>query len=105
MSIIIKDIRKNSSEIIRVEVSEFQGNDLINIRIWYSTINPDTGELLFKPTPKGVALQLSEFAELQDAINRLANYINDKKTGNIPEQFPESIVYKKEEAKEETKSN
>ena len=100
MGIIIKDIKKNSGEIIRVEISEFQGKDLINIRIWYSTMNPDTGEPIFKPTPKGVALQVSEFAELKDAINRLENYINDKKTGDVPEQFPESIIYEEETQKE-----
>ena len=89
MGVIIKDIKKNSSEIIRVEVSEFQGKELISIRIWYSSIDP-SGEFIYKPTQKGIALQISEFAELQDAINKLANYVNDRNTGNIPEQFSES---------------
>jgi len=106
MSVIIKDIRKNNSEIIRVEVSEFQGKELINIRIWFSSMDQNNGELIFKPTQKGVALSLSEFAELEDAIKKLANYINDRNTGNVPEQFPESmdlLEETKEEVKKETK--
>ena len=97
MGVIIKDIKKNNNEIIRVEVSEFQEKELINIRIWFQAMDQNTGEVIFKPTQKGVALQLSEFAELQDAVNRLANYIKDKDTGNMPEQFSG------EKAKEETK--
>jgi hypothetical protein len=96
MAVIIKDIKKNNSEIIRIEVSEFQGKELISIRIWYSDIDSYSGELIYKPSPKGVALNISEFAELQDGINKLANYVNDKKTGNIPEQFTESIDDEKE---------
>jgi len=97
MGVIIKDIKKNNNEIIRVEVSEFQEKELINIRIWFQAMDQNTGEFIFKPTQKGVALQLSEFAELQDAVNRLANYIKDKDTGNMPEQFSG------EKVKEETK--
>ena len=91
MSVIIKDIQKsskNNNEIIRVDVSDFKGMELIGIRIWYSTL--ENGEYVYKPTQKGVTFQLSEFSELQDAINRLANYINDRDTGSIPEQFTES---------------
>ena len=104
MSIIIKDIKKsskNDNEIIRVDVSEFRGQELIGIRIWYSAI--ENGEFVYRPTQKGVTLQLSEFAELQDAVDKLANYISDKNTGNIPEQFSESTV--SEEAKETVKKS
>ena len=93
MGVIIKDIKKNNSEVIRIEVSEFQEQEYINIRIWFSTMDQNTGEYVYKPTQKGVALRLSEFAELQDGVNRLANYINDRNTGNMPEQFSESMVY------------
>jgi hypothetical protein len=86
MSIIIKDIKKNNNEIIRIEVSEFKGRDLINIRIWYQSIDPNSGELIFKPTQKGVTINIAEFEELKDGIEKLGNYLNDQLTGKSPEQ-------------------
>ena len=86
MSVIIKDIKKNNNEIIRIEVSEFKGRDLINIRIWYQSIEGGSGELVFKPTQKGVTLNISEFEELKDGVDKLGNYIQDKVTGNKPKQ-------------------
>lgn len=77
MSVIIKDIKKNNNEIIRIEVSEFKGRELINIRIWYQSIN-ETGEMVYKPTPKGITLNINEFDELKEAIEKLGNYISDK---------------------------
>jgi hypothetical protein len=86
MSVIIKDIKKNNNEIIRIEVSEFKGRDLINIRIWYQSIDGGNGELVFKPTQKGVTLNISEFEELKDGVEKLGNYIQDQLTGNKPKQ-------------------
>lgn len=86
MSVIIKDIKKNNNEIIRIEVSEFKGRDLINIRIWYQTIDSGSGDLVFKPTQKGVTLNISEFEELKDGVDKLGNYIKDQLSGKKPEQ-------------------
>ena len=102
MGVTIKDIKKNNkndNEIIRIDVSEFQGKEYISIRIWYSTVV--NGEFVYKPTQKGVSLPISEFSELQDAVNRLENYINDKNTGSMPEQFSEPSC--EEEVKEGNK--
>jgi hypothetical protein len=102
MSVIIKDIKKNNNEIIRVEVSEFKGRDLINIRIWYQTIDSASGDLIYKPTQKGVTLNIAEFEELKDGVDKLGNYIKDQLSGQKPEQLGEdaSAVEKKETAKE-----
>jgi hypothetical protein len=86
MSIIIKDIQRNSNEIIRIEVSEFKGRELINVRIWYQAIDSASGDVVYKPTQKGVTLNINEFAELKDGIDKLDNYIKDKNTGSHPEQ-------------------
>lgn len=77
MSDIIKDIQKNSKEIIRVEVSEFKGMQLINLRIWFQTIDA-SGNITYKPSQKGVTLNITQFNELKDAIERLSVYIEDK---------------------------
>ena len=82
MSTIIKDIQRNNNEIIRVEVSEYKGNDLINLRIWFQAIN-DNGDVTYKPTQKGVTLNLSKYKELKEAIDKLGEYINDKEEGKL----------------------
>lgn len=86
MSVIIKDIKKNNNEIIRIEVSEYKGRELINIRIWYQAIDSASGDLVFKPTQKGVTLNISEFEELRDGVEKLGNYINDQLSGKKPDQ-------------------
>lgn len=85
MSILIKDIQRNSKEIIRIEVSEFKGRELINIRIWFQSIDGD-GNVIYKPTQKGVALNIKEFQELKDGILRLEEYIQDQQKGSVPDQ-------------------
>jgi len=86
MSVIIKDIKKNNNEIIRIEVSEFKGQDLINIRIWYLSHDYNSGDAVYKPTQKGVTLNISEYNELKDGIEKLGNYLVDMKSGKKPEQ-------------------
>ncbi|MCU0822741.1 MAG: transcriptional coactivator p15/PC4 family protein [Spirochaetes bacterium] len=82
MSTIIKDIQRNNNEIIRIEISEFKGNELINLRIWYQAID-ENGNVIYKPTQKGVALNINKYDELKEAINKVEEYINDKKAGLI----------------------
>jgi hypothetical protein len=101
MSVVIKDIKKNNNEIIRIEVSEYKGRELINIRIWYQTIDNASGEMVFKPTQKGVTLNIAEFEELKDGVEKLGNYIHDQLTGSQPVQLNEAK--QKEEKSEKTK--
>jgi predicted transcriptional regulator len=82
MSVIIKDIAKANNEIIRIEISEFKGKELINIRIWYQSID-NNGNVEYKPTQKGVAINVSQFNELRDGIEKINNYLKDKESGTI----------------------
>lgn len=84
MSNIIKDIQRNNSEIIRIEVSEYKGNELINLRIWYQAID-DKGDVTYKPTQKGVTLNISKYQELKEAVDKLGEYIDDKAQGKLEE--------------------
>lgn len=86
MSAIIKDIQKNNREIIRIEVSEFKGKELINIRIWYQAIDND-GNIVYNPTQKGITVSLSQYDELRDGIDRIGQYIKD--TGGDANQIDE----------------
>ncbi len=61
---IIKDIDKGKGEIIRVEISEFKGKKLLNLRVWYTDTN---GE--YKPTQKGIAIPPELYEQVKEAIN------------------------------------
>jgi hypothetical protein len=101
MSVIIKDIKKNNNEIIRIEVSEFKGRELINVRIWYQAIDSASGDLVFKPTQKGITLNIAEFEELKDGVEKLGNYIQDQLTGKKPKQPGEESADKEKKVKKE----
>lgn len=103
MSVIIKDIKKNNNEIIRIEVSEFKGRELINVRIWYQTIDSASGDLVYKPTQKGITLNIAEFEELKDGVEKLGNYIQDQLTGNKPKQPGEDSGKQEQKNKTEKK--
>lgn len=91
MGVIIHDIERNNNEIIRIEVSEFKGNELINIRTWYQSMDKSSGDVVYKPTQKGVTLNIAKFNELKEAVEKLGNYINDRESGNRPEQEQEKL--------------
>lgn len=84
MSVIIKDIEKNEREIIRFDISEFKGKEYINIRIWFKAID-GRGDVVYKPSQKGVALNIDEFKELKDAITKVEMYLEDKNNGVVPD--------------------
>jgi hypothetical protein len=82
MGIVLKEIGKNGKDIIRIEVSEFKGKELINIRIWYPEVDHKKGSIEYKPSQKGISFSINRFNELKDAINRLENYLRDKNNTN-----------------------
>ncbi|MBN2402416.1 MAG: transcriptional coactivator p15/PC4 family protein [Spirochaetes bacterium] len=84
MGAIIKDIEKNSKEIIRIDISEFKGQELINLRIWFQAFDGN-GNMIYKPTQKGIAINISKYDELKEGIEKIGEYIHDKKTGFKPE--------------------
>ncbi len=61
---VIQDIDKGSGEIIRVEISEFKGQQYLNIRVWYMDKNTEE----YRPTQKGVTIRPDLFASLKEAI-------------------------------------
>ncbi|NOQ22252.1 MAG: transcriptional regulator [Candidatus Aegiribacteria sp.] len=59
----IKDIEKGE-DMIRIELSEFKGNQYIGARIYYMD---DKGD--WKPTRKGLTLVPEVMVQVRDAIN------------------------------------
>lgn len=64
MKQIICDIPKNAREVIRVELDEYEGHQLVAARIWYS----DDGGL--KPTRKGLSVSVKHLTALREAIEK-----------------------------------
>ena len=58
---------KNKYQDVKVRLSEYQGNDVIDIRIW---TQPPQGEEKV-PTGKGVNVNVRLFPELKKAIEKL----------------------------------
>ncbi len=59
----VKDIEKGQ-DMIRVELSEFKGNQYIGARIYYMD---DRGD--WKPTKKGLTLTPEVMIQVRDALN------------------------------------
>lgn len=67
---------KNKYQDVKVRISEYQGNDVIDIRIW--TQPPQGDEKV--PTGKGININVKLFPHLKAAIEKLEK---DLKEGNL----------------------
>jgi hypothetical protein len=67
-------IKKNSRESIVISQTEFKGNDLVDMRIFFT--NKD-GEL--SPTKKGLSIRLEKLDELVATLSALSQDINRAK--------------------------
>ena len=64
MKAVIRDIEKNSREVVRVAIDEFNGRPLVAIRQWF---RPDSGDEL-RPTAKGINVSVKHLPELAAAL-------------------------------------
>ena len=64
---------KNKYQEIRVRISEFQGNDVIDMRIW---TQPPQGEEKV-PTGKGININVRLFPKLKEAVEKLEKDLKD----------------------------
>ncbi len=64
MQKMVKTFQKNKFQEVRVGITEFRNNDLIDIRVW--TDSPSSEERV--PTAKGVSINVSHFTELKEAV-------------------------------------
>ena len=60
-------IRKNGSEEIRVELTQFNGHDLINIRVWTDPRNGGSERI---PTKAGIACRVALLPEIIAALQQ-----------------------------------
>tara|TARA_Y100000588_G_C13349409_1_gene541712 strand:- start:19 stop:318 length:300 start_codon:yes stop_codon:yes gene_type:complete len=67
--VLIHSIEKRKTEQVRISLSEYSGNEYIDIRSFYL----DRGSSEFKPTRRGVTLPTSAFPELLQGVIELGN--------------------------------
>ena len=75
MQKVVRAIQKNKFQEVRVSISEFKGNDLIDIRVWNAVKDSDEKS----PTAKGVSLNVSLYPELKEAVLALEQELKDNK--------------------------
>lgn len=64
---------KNKYQDVKVRISEYQGNDVIDIRIW--TQPPQGDEKV--PTGKGININVKLFPELKAAVEKLEKELKE----------------------------
>ncbi|MDD2866679.1 MAG: transcriptional coactivator p15/PC4 family protein [Candidatus Omnitrophota bacterium] len=67
MEKVVKTFEKNKFQEIRIGITQYQGNDLIDLRIW--ALNQGGQEKV--PTAKGISLNVKLFPHLKEAVELL----------------------------------
>lgn len=63
---IISEFKKNAVEIVKTEITEYQGQRYLNIRIWFDA--SDKGKPEWRPSQKGITLNINLFEDLKAAV-------------------------------------
>ncbi|MFC1549148.1 transcriptional coactivator p15/PC4 family protein [Candidatus Omnitrophota bacterium] len=64
---------KNKYQDVKIRISEYQGNDVIDIRIW---TQPPQGDDKV-PTGKGININVRLFSKLKEAVEKLEKELKD----------------------------
>lgn len=72
----VKTFEKNKFQEIRVGITEYEGNDLIDIRTW--TLPKDAQDKI--PTGKGISINVKLYPQLKEAVLALEKELKD---GNL----------------------
>jgi len=91
MDKLIGQFEKNSREEIRVQLREFKGHQLLDIRIFYFTA--DGGEP--KPSPKGISMSIKLLPQLQEALLEGERVLKEEGL-----MSPEGVVSTEDQAQE-----
>jgi len=69
---IVHSFPKNALEEVRISLSQYKGKQYIDFRIYYKA---DDGE--FHPSKKGITIAPDLFPELEEAVNKLREMLNE----------------------------
>lgn len=67
MAEIVHSFSKNSREEVRAQITEYRDGPMIDIRVWYLSLE----EMEYKPSKKGLTLKVGLFPALKEAILKL----------------------------------
>ncbi len=67
----MRDIAKNTLEVIRVQRTEYRGKALVDVRVWTHKDSTPTGELI--PTKKGVSFRRELLPEVVKALRTIVD--------------------------------
>ena len=70
----MKEIRKNKSEVIRIQLKEYKEHKLIDLRVWYED---EEGE--YKPTKKGISIMPNNVEDIINGILKAMEVIGYEK--------------------------
>ena len=73
MSTLIEKFQKNSFEEVQISYNQFNGNDLIDIRVFYKN---DKDE--YKPSKKGISINVKHFSEFEKAVQKAKDFLSEK---------------------------
>ena len=76
---LVSKFKKNALEEVRTEISEYEGEQYINIRIWYDA--SENGQPEFRPSQKGITLNISLYDDLKDAVLKAGKEIEKQLPG------------------------
>ena len=67
---LIAEFNKNASEVIRIQLTEYDGKELLDIRVWVTRDEKD-----WIPTKKGISIRTEQIGDLKQAIDKAAEEI------------------------------
>lgn len=71
---LIAKFNKNASEVVGVQLTEYDGRQLLDVRVWVLKNEKD-----YIPTKKGISLRLEQVGALRDAIVKAAKEVESEK--------------------------
>ena len=70
--VFVAAFQKNSREQVHVYLKEYEGVQIIDIRVWYE--DRETGQ--FKPTHKGVAISTELYPALSECVFKIGELLD-----------------------------
>ena len=67
MAEVVKKLKKNSSEEVWVAVTDYKERELLDIRVYYRSID----DMQMKPTKRGISMPLAKSSELLAALEKI----------------------------------
>jgi hypothetical protein len=79
VSVVIAEIQKNPTEIIRVSIEEFRGSTFVDCRVFWKA---DNGE--WRPSKKGIALNAGCIDPVIEALQKASKALDHAGTSRAP---------------------